>query len=97
MTYLGWAVLIVGALVVGAVAQWIMESDLPFRWIATSIGAFVGAAAASEWLFQGTTPEYEGFAIVPAVVGGLVVGLVVDVIAQWYARSRVGGSGVAAH
>lgn len=94
MTLLGWIVLVVGALVVGAVAQWVMQADMPFRWVATSIGAAIGAGLASEWLFAGTTPEFEGMAIIPAIVGGLVVGVVVDLAAQWYANRQVhGGQG----
>ncbi len=94
MTLVGWIVLIVGALAVGAVAQWVMEVDMPFRWVGTAIGAGVGAFAASEWLYAGATPEFEGMAVWPAIVGGLVIGAVVDLIAQAYAHRHVpGGQG----
>ncbi len=87
MTPLGWAVLVVGAVIVGVVAQLIRGSSLPYRWVITSIAALVGAAGASEWLFSTTTPEYEGFAIWPAIIGGLVVGIAVDLIMQWFAST----------
>ena len=42
-------------------------------------------AAASEWLFAGTTPDLEGMAVWPAIIGGLMVGVVVDLVAQYVA------------
>lgn len=99
MTYLAWIILIVGALIVGVAAQWLFKAELPYRWVITSIGAFLGALAASEWLFAGWTPEIEGIAVWPAIVGGLVVGAVVDLVAQYYAGHGHGtqGRGVAVH
>ncbi len=87
VTFLGWTVLVVAAVVVALAAQYLLRTDaLPFRWIISAIGAFIGAAAASEWLYSGTTPEYEGIALWPAVVGGLLVGGIVDLALQYYAR-----------
>jgi uncharacterized membrane protein YeaQ/YmgE (transglycosylase-associated protein family) len=99
VTYLGWIILVVGALAVGAVAQWLFKADMPYRWVITAIATFVGAIAASEWLFADWTPEIEGIAVWPAIVGGLVVGVVVDFIAQYYAGQGHGtqGHGVAVH
>ncbi len=94
MTLLAWIILVVGAVVVGAVAQWVMKAEMPFRWAVTAIGAFIGALVSSEWLFAGTTPDVEGIAVWPALIGGLVVGVVVDLIAQWFARREApGGQG----
>ena len=93
MTLLGWIVLIVGAVIVGAVAQWAMKADVPNRWVVTAIGAFVGALVPSEWLFADSAPEAEGIALWPALIGGLVVGVVVDVIAQRYGKRELGGHG----
>ncbi len=89
MTLLGWGVLAVGALIVGAVCQWVRAIDaLPFRWIVTAIAAFIGAFATSEWLFNSWTPDYEGFAIWPALIGGIVVGVAVDLVAQLLFRGE---------
>ncbi len=94
MTLLGWIVLIVVSVVVALVAQYAMKSEtMPYRWIVSAIGIFVGAAVSSEMLFAGTTPEFEGIAVWPAVIGGLIVGAVVDLIAQYYARQNRGGQG----
>jgi uncharacterized membrane protein YeaQ/YmgE (transglycosylase-associated protein family) len=95
VSVLGWILVVIGALVLGAAAQLIVTTEnLPHRWVATSLGAIVGAVAASEWLFPSATPQFEGIALVPAIVGGVVVGVIVDLVAIWYARSRAhGGQG----
>lgn len=101
VSVIGWIIVIVGALVLGVAAQALVRTgDLPYRWVASSIAAFVGAVGASEWLFPNATPAFEGMAVWPAIVGALVVGAVVDLIAIWYSRSRAHGGqghGAAAH
>lgn len=94
MTPLAWIVVVVGAVVLGLAAQLIMRSNFPYRWIVTAVAALIGAVGTSEWLFNGTTPEYEGIAVWPALAGGLVVGVVVDLIVQWFAgQQATGGQG----
>ena len=89
MTVLGWIILIVGALIVGVGAQLLMRADgLPYRWAITSVATFIGAAVSSEWLFVNYAPEIEGIAVWAALLGGAVVGIVVDLIAQWYAHQQ---------
>ncbi len=96
MTVLGWLILIVGALIVGMGAQLLMKTDvLPYRWVLTSVAAFIGALACSEWLFVDATPVIEGIAVWPALIGGLAVGIVVDLLAQWYAHQQ--GAGTQGH
>ena len=41
----GWALVIAGAVVIGIVAELIGEAHTGFEWVATGIGAFVGALA----------------------------------------------------
>lgn len=91
MTLLGWIVVIAGALLVGVVAQLVRAADMPYRWVVTAIGAFLGAAVCSEMLFAGATPDFEGMALWPALIGGLVVGVVVDLVAQIYAGRQSTG------
>jgi uncharacterized membrane protein YeaQ/YmgE (transglycosylase-associated protein family) len=95
VSVIGWIIVIVGALVLGVAAQALVRTmNLPYRWIVSSIAAFVGAVGASEFLFPSATPQFEGMAVWPAIVGALVVGAIVDLIAVWYARSREhGGQG----
>jgi uncharacterized membrane protein YeaQ/YmgE (transglycosylase-associated protein family) len=77
----GWVLLIVGALAFGVVAQFIGETRTNFEWVVDAIGFFVGALVASEFVIAWQTfePVYGGLAIVPALVGGLIVGLIAEV------------------
>lgn len=82
----GGAVLLVGgALVVGAVAQLIGNVRLGYEWVITAIAAFVGALVASEFITAWRTfePVWDGVALVPALLGGLVVGAIVDIVVRY--------------
>ena len=80
----GWILLIVGALVFGAIAQFVGETRTDFEWVPAALAAAVGGLAASEFLVAWRTvePVWDGLALVPALIGGLVVGIAVDVIAR---------------
>lgn len=92
MTVLGWIIVVVASLIVGVVAQFLLKAEsMPYRWALTAIATFIGAAVASELLFNGTTPELEGMALWPAIVGGLVVGIVVDLVVVYISRQSTGG------
>ena len=82
--FLGLTVLIVGSVVVGVVYHLIGSPTFNYEWIASSIGGFVGGFVASEWIigFREFAPVYDGLAIVPALLGGLVVGAVVAASAR---------------
>lgn len=86
----GWALLIVGALVFGVAAQFVGQTRTGWEWLPDTIGAGLGALIASEFIisFQTVEPVWDGLALVPAVLGGLVVGLVVEVAT----RFMTGGS-----
>lgn len=81
----GLAALILGALLIGLVAQLIGQARFGYEWVITSIAAFVGGLGASEWITSWRTfePVWDKLAIVPAVIGALVVGIVVDVIVRY--------------
>ncbi|HLO35854.1 MAG TPA: hypothetical protein VK194_07220 [Candidatus Deferrimicrobium sp.] len=92
MTILGWIIVVVASLIVGVVAQYVLKAEsMPYRWALTAVATFIGAAVASEMLFNGTTPELEGMALWPAIIGGLVVGIVVDLVAVYFSRQSAGG------
>ena len=86
----GDVLLIVGALVVGVAAQFIGEVKTSYHWIIVSIAALIGGLICSEFVTDWRTfePVWEGLALVPALIGGLVFGVVADVIA----RFATGGS-----
>ena len=81
----GWVVLVAGALIFGAAMQLIGETRTGFEWLTDAIAAGVGALFASEFIsaFQETGPVFDGLALVPALVGGLVLGLIVEVATRF--------------
>ena len=81
----GWIVLVVGALVFGAIAQFVGETRTGFEWLGDAIGFGIGALVASEFIvaLQSFGPVFDGLALVPALVGGLVLGLVVEVATRY--------------
>jgi uncharacterized membrane protein YeaQ/YmgE (transglycosylase-associated protein family) len=89
----GWIALIVGALVFGVIVQLTTDAPTGFEWIVDAIAAFLGALVASELVVAWRTvePVWDGLALVPAVLGGLVVGVVVDLAARFLAGGRPAG------
>ena len=85
-----WVLVFAGALIFGIVAQTIGETRTGFEWVVDAIGAGVGAVVASEFIvaLQATGPVWDGLALVPALIGGLVLGIIVELIT----RSATGGT-----
>jgi len=81
----GWALLIVGAVIFGVVAQFIGQTRSGFEWVVAGIAAGFGALFASEFIvaWQAFEPVWDGLALVPALLGGLVVGIVVEVATRY--------------
>jgi uncharacterized membrane protein YeaQ/YmgE (transglycosylase-associated protein family) len=81
----GGIVLIVGALVFGIAAQFIGETRTGYEWLIDAIAAAIGALVASEFIvaWQAFEPVWDGLALVPALIGGLVAGLVVEVATRY--------------
>ena len=89
----GWMVLIVGALVFGAVAQFVGEARTGFEWLGDAIAAGIGAMVASEFIvaWQTFQPVWDGLALVPALIGGIVFGLVVEVTTRYMTGGTYSG------
>jgi len=81
----GWIVLVVGALLFGAIAQFVGETRTGLEWLVDAIGFGIGALVASEFIvaWQAFEPAWDGLALVPALGGGLVVGLVLEVATRY--------------
>jgi uncharacterized membrane protein YeaQ/YmgE (transglycosylase-associated protein family) len=84
-----FAVVIVAALVLGFLAQMLLQPKTPYEWIITGVGAGVGGWLASEitWTqwFTGLTdlgPQWDGLLIIPAVIGGLVLSAIFEGVAR---------------
>ena len=86
----GWLILLAGALLFGVVAQFIGETRTGYEWLVDGIAAAIGAVIASEFIISARTfePVWDGLAIVPALIGGLVFGLVVEVATRYLPGGR---------
>ena len=86
----GWLVLIVGAAVFGIVAQLVGDARNDYEWVVDGVAAGLGALVASELVvaWRATGPVFDGLAIVPALLGGLVVGTVVAVTTRFLTGGR---------
>ena len=81
----GWFILVVGALVFGVAAQFIGETRTGYEWLVDGIAAGIGALVASEFIVSWRTfePVTDGLALVPALIGGLVVGVIVELATRY--------------
>ena len=77
--------LAVGAVVLGIVLQLIGDVRFGFEWVITAVAAFAGGFVASEWVtsFRTVEPVWEKMAILPAIGGVLVVGVIVDAVIRY--------------
>lgn len=91
---LGWNVgmslvaalgLVIAALAIGVIAQFIGDVRVGYEWVATSAAAVIGGYLGSEALGQMSTvgPAFEGLYIVPAFIGALIVGAAVDAVFRY--------------
>jgi uncharacterized membrane protein YeaQ/YmgE (transglycosylase-associated protein family) len=89
----GWAILVVGALVFGAAAQFLGDTRTGFEWLGDAIAFGVGALFASEFITAWRTvgPVWDGLALVPALLGGLVVGVVVEIATRYMTGGSYSG------
>jgi uncharacterized membrane protein YeaQ/YmgE (transglycosylase-associated protein family) len=83
---LGEAILLVfGAIVIAAVAQYIGRTSFGYEWVFTGVAALVGGWLGSEAFGTLSTwgPALEGLYIVPALIGGVVLGTIVDALVRF--------------
>jgi len=94
----GGILLIVGALVFGVLAQAVGETRSGYEWLVDAIAAGIGAVVASEFIvgWQALSPVWDGVALFPALMGGLVVGLVVEVGTRYLTGGTYSGRPVSA-
>ena len=80
MTLAAASLLVLGALVIGAIAQYIGRVAFGYEWVFAASGALVGGWLGSEAFGTLSTwgTVFDGLYILPALIGGLVVGGVVD-------------------
>lgn len=90
MAGFGLFLLVAGALVLGAIAQFIGETRTGYEWLVAGSAALVGGWLGSESFGTLSTWGWvvDGLYILPALIGGVVVGGIVDVVV----RTMTGGS-----
>lgn len=96
MTAWGALLLVAGAIVVGLAAQAIGDVRLSYHWALVAIFALLGGLTASEFIvdWRAFEPVWEGLAIVPALIGGLVTGVVADAIVRYASGGTYMGTSV---
>jgi hypothetical protein len=88
MTLIAYAAVILAALVIGVLVQMYLSPKTPYEWAITGVGAALGAWFASEltwtqWFSSANLgPTWEGLLVIPAVIGGLVLGAVFEAVAR---------------
>jgi uncharacterized membrane protein YeaQ/YmgE (transglycosylase-associated protein family) len=86
----GWLVIIAGALLFGVIAQFIGDARTGLEWLFDAIAVGVGAVVASEVVisFRTYEPAFDGLALVPALIGGLALGVVVELATRYLTGGR---------
>ena len=90
MSLLAAITLIAGALLIGVLTLFVGDTRVGWEWATTAVAALVGGYLGSEALGSASTwgPAFEGLYVVPAIIGGLVFGVVADfVVRYWTAGS----------
>ena len=79
--YGAWILLIGASLVFGLIAQFVGETRTGYEWLVDSIAFGIGALVASEFVIGWRTiePTWDQMALVLALLGGLVVGVIAEV------------------
>jgi len=89
--FLGAAVLILGSIAIGIAFYVFGDPQFNLEWVVTAIGAFIGGFVTSELVIglRDYQPVYDGLALVPAVIGGVIVGGIVAAITRFLTRERL--------
>lgn len=90
MNWMGVILLVGGAILLGALVQFIGETRTGYEWLVAGIAALVGGWIGSESFGTLSTsgPSVEGLFVLPALIGAIVLGGIVDVMV----RTVTGGS-----
>lgn len=91
MGVLAITVIVAAGLVIGLGVQYLTKPASQFEWLIVAITTSIGAYLGSEWLAANvfTTlaggPEFDGLVIIPAIIVGLVLGLLGDMVTRYVA------------
>ena len=84
ITLFAAVLLVLGAMVVGVVAQFIGRATFGYEWIFAAAAAVIGGWLGSEAFGTLSTwgPAVGGLYLLPALIGGIVVGGAVDALTR---------------
>jgi hypothetical protein len=90
----GYVILVAGALAIGLIAQFAGKSRTMFDWLITGVIAGGAAFIGSELLgtFSTWGPELDGLFVLPALIGGVVVGAIVDGAVRYFIAPPTDGN-----
>jgi hypothetical protein len=90
-----WALVFAVALVFGLAAQFIGEARTGYEWFVDGVAFALGAVVASEFVigWRAIEPVWDNLALVPALIGGLVVGVVIELATRLVTGGSYRGSG----
>lgn len=86
----GGVAIVLAAVLFGVIVQSIGEARAGMEWLADALAFGIGALVASEFIvaWQAVGPVWDGLALAPALLGGLIVGAIVEIAT----RVATGGS-----
>jgi hypothetical protein len=81
----GFVLVVIGGLIFGGVALLVGEPRTIYEGLVDGIAFGIGAIFASECItaFQERGPMFDGLAVLPALAGGIVVGLVAEIVTRF--------------
>lgn len=84
MTWFGVLFLVLGGLILAIVPQFVGRAAGGAEWAIVAVAVIVGGWFGSEAFgtFSTWGPEIEGLFVVPAIIGGVVLGFVADVVVR---------------
>jgi hypothetical protein len=93
----GWILLVAAALIVAVAFQFFGEGST-YGFAADAIAVAIGALFASEIVVAWRTvePVWDGLALVPALLGGLAAGAIVDLASRYLTGGRTAGRPISA-
>lgn len=85
MSTIAALLLVLAALLIGVVSQYIGDVTVGFEWAGTGVAALVGGYLGSEAFGAASTwgPVFDGLYLLPAIIGALIVGFVIDAILRF--------------
>jgi uncharacterized membrane protein YeaQ/YmgE (transglycosylase-associated protein family) len=95
MGALAITVIVAAGLVIGLGAQYLTKPRSQLEWLIVAVTTTIGAYVGSEWLTTNVFstmaggPEFDGLVILPAILVGLVLGLLGDAFTRYVAFEPV--------